>query len=368
MRIAFMGAGHSIHTQRWVTGLSELGVEVLLITQDELGDWKVPNGVRLEMLPFRGNKGYFLNAPSARRALNAYAPDLVNCHYASGYGTLANLCRYRPTLLSVWGSDVYDFPYQSILAGFIVRYNLRVADRIASTSHVMAKQVQHLVPEIGEVDITPFGVECDRFTPMPENRDHIAITIGTVKTLSHKYGIDTLIDAFAILINDQDKLADNVRDRLHLLLVGGGPDQAELQARADALKLEGRVTFAGKVSHADVPKWLNRLDIYVAASRLDSESFGVAVIEASSCELPVVVSNVGGLPEVVEDGLTGLVIPRNDSVALSAALARLVADAPLRISMGRAGRSLVQRNYEWKQSLEQMIKCYTSLCSDKYDC
>ncbi|MFT3664752.1 glycosyltransferase [Piscinibacter sp.] len=87
----------------------------------------------------------------------------------------------------------------------------------------------------------------------------------------------------------------------------------------------------------------------------------MAIIEASSCELPVVVSDAGGLPEVVRDGVTGLVVPRNDSAALSAALARLVADAELRARMGKAGRALVQREYEWERCVDHMLECYAAL-------
>lgn len=361
MKVAFLAPGNVVHTQRWATSLAARGVDLLLLTQHAPADWLVPSGVRLQMLPFEGNKGYFLNATAARRALRGYDPDLINCHYASGYGTLASLCGRRPSLLSVWGSDVYDFPYQSAVAGRIVRHNLRLADRIASTSHVMAEQVRRLVPELGAIEITPFGVECDRFIPMPQQRDGGAITIGTVKTLADKYGIDTLIDAFAALLLEASSLPAELRERLRLLLVGDGPERAALEARVDALGLRKRVTFAGKVQHSDVPAWLNRLDIYVAASRLDSESFGVAIIEASSCELPVVVSDAGGLPEVVRDGVTGLVVPRNDSAALSAALARLVVDAELRARMGKAGRALVQREYEWERCVDHMLECYAKL-------
>ncbi len=361
MKVAFMAPASVVHTQRWVTSLAARGVDLLLLTQHAPGDWPVPSGVRLQMLPFEGNKGYFLNAPAARRALRDFDPDLINCHYASGYGMLASLCGRRPSLLSVWGSDVYDFPYQSALAGRIVHHNLRHADRIASTSHVMAAQVRQLVPEIGEIDITPFGVECGRFIPMPHTRDGRTITIGTVKTLADKYGIDTLIDAFAALLREDSSLTSEVRERLRLLLVGDGPQRVSLEAQVDALGLRERVTFTGQVPHAEVPAWLNRLDVYVAASRLDSESFGVAIIEASSCELPVVVSDAGGLPEVVHDGVTGLVVPRNDSAALCAALARLATDDELRSRMGKAGRALVQREYEWARCVDHMLECYAKL-------
>ncbi len=331
---------------------------MLLLTQHPAAEWQVPARARLRLLPFRGEKGYFLNVLAARRALGEFSPDLVNSHYASGYGTLATLVARRPHLMSVWGSDVYDFPYQSALAGRLIRFNLRRADSIASTSHVMAAQVSKLVRRPEKIHITPFGVECEQFDPRKANKVEGQVTVGTVKTLADKYGVDLLIDAFAQLVRDNDAALDGVRGRLRLLLVGDGPQRADLEAQVDALGMRSRVTFTGQVSHSEVPAWLKRLDVYVAASRLDSESFGVAVIEASSCGLPVVVSDVGGLPEVVQDGVTGLIVPRDDSAALCAALKRLVLDDGLRAAMGRAGRALVQREYEWERCVDKMVDCY----------
>ena len=358
MRVALLAPASVVHTQRWVSGLSARGIDVLLLTQHPAAEWQVPARARLRLLPFRGEKGYFLNVLAARRALGEFAPDLVNSHYASGYGTLATLAARRPHLMSVWGSDVYDFPYQSALAGRLIRFNLRRADGIASTSHVMAAQVSRLVRPPGKIHITPFGVECEQFVPRKANKVEGLVTVGTVKTLADKYGVDLLIDAFAQLVRDNDAALNGVRGGLRLLLVGDGPQRTDLEAQVDALGMRSIVTFAGRVLHSDVPAWLKRLDVYVAASRLDSESFGVAVIEASSCGLPVVVSDVGGLPEVVQHGVTGLVVPRDDSAALCAALKRLVLDDGLRAAMGRAGRALVQREYEWERCVDKMVDCY----------
>lgn len=364
MKVAILAPANVVHTQRWVTGLADRGVELLLVTQHHPGVWCIPDSVQLHQLPFGGRLGYFLNAFDLRRVLFKFSPDLVNCHYASGYGTLASLVGFHPTLLSVWGSDVFDYPYQSALAGKLIRRNLANADRIASTSHVMADQVRKLDPGVGDIAITPFGVECDRFSPLRGSNCGETITIGTVKTLADKYGVDTLIEAFGLLRRSSDLLSAGLRSRLRLLLVGEGPDRAKLEALVVSLGLQEYVTFAGGVPHDEVPAWLNRLDIYVAASRLDSESFGVAIIEASSCELPVVVTNVGGLPEVVRDGVTGLVVPKNDPTALSSAIARLVKHESVRFDMGKAGRELVKREYEWGKCVERMLQCYeATICA-----
>jgi L-malate glycosyltransferase len=348
LKLVMLAPASVIHTQRWAAALAGRGVDLVLATQHPATDWQPPPGVRMVVLPHRGLMGYFRNVPALRRLLRQERPALLNAHYASGYGSTAALAGFRPWLLSVWGSDVYDFPEAGRLQGWWLRRNLRRADAIASTSEAMAGQVRRLVPSVAEVAVTPFGIDSARFAPRPQPRD--VLVIGTVKTLAPKYGIDLLLRAFA-------QLPAKDAPGLRLLIVGGGPQRAELEALALALGIGSQVQFAGAVAHAEVPDWLNRMDIYVAASRLDSESFGVAVLEASSCGLPVVVSDAGGLPEVVQDGETGLVVPREDPVALAAALQRLCGDAGLRRRLGAAGRARVQQHYEWAHSVDRMLGC-----------
>jgi glycosyltransferase involved in cell wall biosynthesis len=261
----------------------------------------------------------------------------------------------------VWGSDVFDFPDQSPLAGRLVRWNLRRATRVAATSRMMARQVRALVPRIADVAITPFGVDGERFRPIDGMRDAAAVTIGTVKTLDDKYGIDLLVRAFARLVADPVLVAAGAASRLRLTIVGNGPRRAELEDLARELRVDGVTTFVGQVPHAEVPSWLNRLDIYAAPSRLDSESFGVAVIEASSCAVPVVVSDAGGLPEVVEDRVTGFVVRRESVDTLTGALRVLVLSESQRHAMGAAGRTFVQREFAWSACVDHMLDLYESV-------
>lgn len=355
MKVVLLAPADVIHTQRWVEALAARGLELVLATQHADGPWRAPSGVRMVVLPYRGTLGYFGNVPALRRLLRDERPDLLNAHYASGYGTTAALAGFRPWLLSVWGSDVYDFPNECRLKGWWLRRNLRGADAVASTSEAMSRQVRALVPTLHEVAVTPFGIDTARFVPAP--RVHTGLVIGTVKKLEPKYGIDVLLRAFALLTVPSGHVPPT------LVLVGAGEQRAELEVLAASLGLKARVRFVGAVPHADVPQWLNSFDVYVAASRLDSESFGVAVLEASSCALPVVVSDVGGLPEVVVGGETGLIVPREDATALAAALQRLADDAALRHRLGAAGRARVQRAYEWQQGVDRLLACFDAVIS-----
>jgi len=128
--------------------------------------------VKVYHLPFQGNKGYFLNVPFARKLLRKIKPNLLHAHYASGYGTLGRFCGFHPYVLSVWGSDVYDFPYVLPLKMRLLQKNLRGADLIASTSHVMEKYMLHrseLIPS--------------HLTPATRQKTMTPLRLGRLKTL-----------------------------------------------------------------------------------------------------------------------------------------------------------------------------------------
>lgn len=363
MKVLLLGGGSVIHTQRWANGLAEAGVEVVCASQHGFLDTGWLPQVQRVRLPHAGPAGYFLNAAAVRRLYREHGCQLLNAHYATGYGVLATLSGVRPRLVSVWGSDVYDFPVKSALHRALVRWVLGRAQGVASTSLVMARQVRSVMPEGwgGAIALTPFGVDLQHFAPAPPappaHDEPRALVVGTVKTLAPKYGIDTLIRAYALLAADRE-LAAALPRGMRLRLVGGGEQRAELEALVRPLGLQDQVEFAGATPHAQVPRWLHGFDIYAAASRLDSESFGVAVIEASACGLPVVVTRVGGLPEVVLEGETGLVVEREDPPALAAALKRLALDPALRRRLGARGREHVAGLYEWTACVQRMAAAY----------
>ena len=360
LEVVLLAPANVVHTQRWVEALHDRGVQVVLVTQHDESRWQAPTGVRVVRLPHSGNAGYFLNVFALRRLLRELRPDLLNAHYASGYGTTAALVGFRPWLLSVWGSDVYDFPYEGWLQARLLRRNLRRADAIASTSEAMARQVRRLTHESIEIFTTPFGVDTNRFAPKP--RQHRGFVVGTVKTLAPKYGVDLLLRGYAEFVHARspDEIAGST-----LVVVGDGEQRAELEALATTLRIADRTRFIGAVAHATVPRWLNGFDVYVAVSRLDSESFGVAVVEASACALPVLVSDVDGLREVVVDGETGLVLPRDDVAALARALGQLFDAQELRERLGHAGRQRVIDRYEWSHCVDLMLACYQRLASGR---
>ena len=354
MRIAFLGKRHSIHAVRWVNALAERGHEVHLLSSVHFGEPLNPH-VCFHPLPVPPPAGFFANAITVGHLLRRLRPEVLNTHFASGYGTLARLSGFRPNVLSVWGSDVYEFPFKSRLHRKLIEANLKEADIVCSTSKAMARQTLRIA-QIAHLRVIPFGIDTNVFAPAANRPGRPTITVGTVKTLGPKYGVDLLIKAFGQLRNKLQSLDPEVAGRLRLVIVGGGPDARALQSLAIGLGLENFVRFTGPVPHEEVPRHLATLDIYVALSRF--ESFGVAVLEASACELPVVVSDVGGLPEVVVPGETGLVVPRNDPLAAATALEKLVLHWRLRTDMGSRGREYVRRRYAWERCIDLMESAY----------
>lgn len=357
MKIALLSGASSIHTARWANGLQAAGHEVHVISQHPRTEKFTPD-VQVHLSPFRGTAGYFMMVPTVRRLLKQLRPDIVNAHYASGYATTARLVRYRPWVLSVWGSDVYDFPYKSPLHYWLIHTNVLSADAVASTSQCMAEQVRHLAPTVGNIAITPFGVDLSAFqgsNPTSQARPGRWV-IGTVKTMAERYGIDTLIEAFALLLHKLTNTNTQLANQLHLLLVGGGPQTAALQQLVQDLGIADRVEFIGQVPHAQIPQTLAGLDIYVALSR--SESFGVAILEAGAAGRPVVVSDAGGLPEVTMHGVTGIVVPREHPQAAADAMEQLLLNAELRQQMGRSAQLHVAKHYSWPACIHMMEEFY----------
>jgi len=144
---------------------------------------------------------------------------------------------------------------------------------------------------------------------------------------------------------------------VHYLAVGAGPEAESLRAHASALGVADRVHLPGRIEHPELPAVLSQADIYVQPS-IGEESFGISVVEAMACGLPVVASDFGALPEVVADGETGVLLARGDVGAWTSALAGLLADPVRRQRMGAAARARAEAKFTWAagaQDLEAIL-------------
>ena len=151
--------------------------------------------------------------------------------------------------------------------------------------------------------------------------------------------------------------------RLTLAWVGDGAGKAALAADVRTTGLADRVLLPGSAKHDDVPTWLAAADIVVLGS--SSEGLPNSLVEAAACARPIVATSVGGIPEVVSDGQTGLLVPKGDAGALAAAIGRLLDDPDLARQMGERGRELVLGRFSWRKHGEEMVDVYRSLVGEQ---
>ncbi len=282
-----------------------------------------------------------------------FRPHIVHAHYASAFGLWAIRTKIHPTVVSVWGSDVVDFP-SNLFARQFIRKVLRSADWITATSRYLETTVGALMKDRpSNMSVIPFGVDSRREIVSPPPAPPVRLCY--IKAHKQVYGPDVLLKALREVL---DRGCD-----VHLSMAGSGPETAGLKALAVQLKLNGRVDFVGRLDQAGVYRLLENSHIMVMPSR--REAFGVAVLEAAACARPVIATRVGGIPEVVSDRDTGVLVPPDDVEALADAVVELARDERLRQTMGRAGHRYAEDNYSWARSLDMMSALYERLLYEK---
>jgi len=364
MRILLLADAYSPHTIRWASGLSQKGFEVSLFTLSQYDSkvLKEDNSVKVFSAQiekkFANKKAgsfskviYLTSLLTLKSVIKKIQPQVVHAHFASSYGLLGALSGFSPFFLSVWGSDVFEFPNKGLIQKLILKYVFFKAQKIFSTSNIMAVEISKYTSK--SVAVIPFGIDTHKFRKFSVDSIFSPddLVIGIIKSLEPKYGIFDLIEAFNLL---KDRGFKNIK----LLIAGDGSQREELQTLVINLGLEKDVVFAGKVSVDEVPRYHNMMDIEVYPSY--AESFGVSILEASACEIPVIVSRVGGLIEIVEDNKTGLFIEAGDVENIFQALEKMIRIDGLRILLGNAGRNRVNSYYKWEQNLSQMTEVYYS--------
>jgi glycosyltransferase involved in cell wall biosynthesis len=194
------------------------------------------------------------------------------------------------------------------------------------------------------------GLDLSRFPKPDVVSKPGAIRLLSVGRLVRFKGFDTLIDACAEL-RDVD---------LRCELIGDGPLREQLQALTDQRTLGGRIHFAGERSQNQVLAAMRECDVFVLAAQLDergaSDVFPTVIAEAMACGKPVVSTTVAGIPELVANGHTGLLVQPRDVPALAAAIRRLASDEDLRLRFGGAGRLRIEQNFTVEKTIEPLLE------------
>ena len=193
--------------------------------------------------------------------------------------------------------------------------------------------------------VMPMGVDTQRFCATPQPAENSEQTVLFVGRLAEKKGVEYLIRAFPhVLARHPDA---------RLAVVGDGPCRRELETLSSQLGLSDRVRFAGAQPPAELPRFYGGSRLFVGPSVVtrggDTESFGLVFVEAMAADCPVVGTTVGGIPDVVIHGRTGLLVEPRSPAALAAAINGLL-DSPAEAEkMGALGRRWARRKFDWRR-------------------
>ena len=230
------------------------------------------------------------------------------------------------------------------------RYLLPMVDRMAHAIVVNCRFLKHQLIEQGapaaKIRVCKNGIDLEEFRRRP--MDH-PLTVGVVCGLRPEKDLAVLIDAFA--------MAREAAPDLRLTIVGEGSELPKLETRARESGIAGMCTF--KPATANVAEQLSAIDIFVLPSR--SEAFSNSLMEAMACACCVIASDVGGNPELVTPGQTGILFRAGDSRALAEALRAVILDCGLRARLAESGCRFVRQGFSAAESAQRMQEIYTHL-------
>ena len=227
------------------------------------------------------------------------------------------------------------------------RWFAGAVDHWLSTSLYNARQVEARYHR--PVGVIHNGVDADEFRPLPRGGEfRTRFGVGTDAFVLVSVGRLVGLKGLRVVIEALPGLPG-----AHFIIAGEGPEQQRLAQRATDLGVAGRVHFAGRVAHEELPRLLAHADAFVQPS-VGEESFGISIVEAMACGLPVLASSLGGMPEIVLPGETGELLPPGDVTAWTAAIGRLVEDGGYRRRLGAAGRRRAEEHFTWAANARQL--------------
>jgi N-acetyl-alpha-D-glucosaminyl L-malate synthase BshA len=331
--------GHQIHVIsgerpfRWRSGIQGLSFE------------------RVEVPPyplFREPQYLLALTTAIARVSEERRLDIVHAHYAVPHATAAYLARHvlqaanvEPprTVTTLHGTDITlvgsDPSYARVVA-----FSIDQSDGVTAVSNSLKADTTKSLGVRRDIHVIPNFLDCTEYRRRPEPAlrtrycpvdrcDAIVIHVSNFRAVKR---VDLALDVFRLIRRDV---------RAQFLLVGDGPVRADIERRVTEYGLTDTVTFVGE--QTDLVALLSIADVFLLPSA--QESFGLAALEAMACEVPVVASNVGGLPEIIDDGVTGFACPPEDVALMAKRAVDLLTDSALHASITRSAVEMVRRRY-----------------------
>ncbi|PYI87357.1 MAG: hypothetical protein DME26_06370 [Verrucomicrobia bacterium] len=289
--------------------------------------------------------------------LREFRPQLLHAHFATkALATARELAKELglPFTFTAHGYDIRrkappDFAQRAAAARAIITVSKANARYIAARFRVPFERIH----------VIPCGVDTDRFHPPKvggsegQNPSLSSRTPQIVCVARHVQvkNLGLLLEACAVL---RDR-----GERFRCVMIGDGPLRGELEEICQRIDLQEIVVFAGALEQAQVLEWWQRASVAVLTS--ENEGMPVSLMEAAACGVPAVATEVGGVPELIENGVTGLLVPPGDTVALADSIQTLLQDPSLALRMGVAARRRAEEHFSVRRQVDRLQALWSEL-------
>lgn len=323
-----------------------LSEEKLLVEYDKVPVWR--------MITYMLS-GFF----SCARIVYRDRCRLIHAHFVVPTGLIAVLVgrwMRMPVIIQAHGSDVTKYAKLNRWMAWLTAFASKKADHLIVVSDELAAILtEQFGIQPDKITVRSCGIDVTHFRPMPRNQAREQLNLPEkytivlfVGSLIRRKGVDILLSAIARIVAHHS--------RVKLIVIGEGPFLKQLEAQALDLAIDKIVHFVGRKSNDELPFWYSAADVFVLPSL--REGTPLALLEALSCEVPVIVSRAGGMVEVIEDGKNGLLTDIADPVDLERKLSVLLADSDMRQRFKEAARDTVLSWADIQVEIDTILHLY----------
>jgi L-malate glycosyltransferase len=362
LRILYFTRDYTPHDHRFLSALAKTEHEIFSLRLERSGrqveDRPLP--VEVRQVRWKGGIGQvgWRNIPALwldlKRVLREVRPDVVHAGPVPNVAFLAALSGFKPLVSMSWGSDLLRDIDRDVNQMRAARYALRRSSVLVGDCQAVRQKAASLGFPPERVVTFPWGVDLAHFSPGDggDIRQRAgwqdAFVLLSLRSWEPVYGVDVIARAFA-------RAAEQIAD-LRLILLGSGSQGQRIREILQRGGVEERVHFGGQVSNDRLPGVYQSADLYLSASHSDGSS--VSLMEALACGRPVLVSDIPGNREWIENCPAGWLFRDGDESALADGIVRAYQQRQALPQKGQAARALAEQRADWNQNFKQLLAAY----------
>jgi glycosyltransferase involved in cell wall biosynthesis len=367
MRVLYFSRDYTTHDNRFLSALAKTEHQVFYLRLERRGHQLEERSLppEIEIVPWSGGQApaRWQDGPrllsDLKRVLKRVKPDLVQAGPLQRSAFLVALAGFRPLVSTSWGYDLLQDADRNAAWRWATRFTLGRSAAFVGDCNTIRQLAKSYGMSDERIVTFPWGIDLEHFTPSdrwrrpnPEQTEAGApFTILSTRSWEPIYGVDTIARAFV--------QAARQGARLRLAMLGNGSQAGLLRRVLSPAGNNGDnagVLFPGQVSYADLPRYYRSADLYISASHSDGTS--ISLLEAMACGCPVLVSDIPGNREWVQDGVNGWLFPEGDDRALGKAILNAAAQRGRLPEMGQAARQIAEGRADWSKNFPHLLDAY----------